>query len=112
MVPVVWGSDWATPSSGDCQAKAYEHEHDLMQTNHERGGKKNNNRPIGGVVRLRHHKVLTMIHQQMWNSLVLSLDLGSLFPGESLFAGKWDMTVEAKSPVVGVEVVARARESR
>jgi hypothetical protein len=63
-------------------------------------------------VGLRHHKVLTMIHQQMWNSLVLSLDLGSLFPGESLFAGKWDMTVEAKSPVVGVEVVARARESR
>ena len=52
------------------------------------------------------------MHQQMWNSLVLSLDLGSLFPGESLFAGKWDMTVEAKSPVVGVEVVARARESR
>jgi hypothetical protein len=48
----------------------------------------------------------------MWNSLVLSLDLGSLFPDESLFAGKRDMAVTAKSPVVGVEVVASARESR
>ena len=35
MVPVVWGSDWATPLSGGCQAKAFEHEHDLIQTNHE-----------------------------------------------------------------------------
>jgi hypothetical protein len=51
MVPVVWGSDWATPSSGDCQAKAYEHEHDLMQTNHERGGKKkqSTDRRSGGI---------------------------------------------------------------
>ena len=61
---------------------------------------------------LGHHKILTIIHQQMWNSLVLSLDLSSLFPGESLFAGKTDMTVVSKSPVVGVEVVARTRDSR